>query len=351
MKNLHVLVILFITCVLVQPAIANKPNPPTQFEHSSAMASVRSVDIDRAVYEIGDISSLADGEITLSRLKDIETRSDWSLPAREAAIYQFTQSLAELPRDAVAVEVMQHLRDYQPRALVPHEDHEDALVPLFNIRAAAAGIENGWQRKEYAAQALRRLETDPESLVGIYNKSANHNQRSAILETLQYAKLADVVIVQSAALAQLDQAWVLTPLVGVTAVITADTFAVQQLLINGRGAGLSSALVQVDKRLQYSETADLLVFAIQQAPAVNATLAISAWWPGLRHDAATRDLMVGLLTDPELGASAALALAQSPDIQTIKVLLDTAAIDSVAGRRARMALDINRDRLVGEHQQ
>ena len=351
MKNLHVLVILFITCVFVQPAIANKQNSPTQFEHSSAMASVRSVDIDRAVYEIGDISSLADGEITLSRLNDIETRSDWSLPAREAVIYQFTQSLAELPRDAVAVEVMQHLRDYQPRALVPHEDHEDALVPLFNIRAAAAGIENGWQRKEYAAEALRLLETDPESLVAIYNKSTNHNQRSAILETLQYAKLADVVIVQNAALAQLDQAWVLTPLVGVTAVITADTFAVQQLLINGRGAGLSSALVQVDKRLQYSETADLLVFAIQQAPAVNATLAISAWWPGLRHDAATRDLMVGLLTDPELGASAALALAQSPDMQTIKALLDTAAIDSVAGQRARMALDVNRNRLLGERQQ
>ena len=155
MKNLHVLVILFITCVFVQPAIANKQNSPTQFEHSSAMASVRSVDIDRAVYEIGDISSLADGEITLSRLNDIETRSDWSLPAREAVIYQFTQSLAELPRDAVAVEVMQHLRDYQPRALVPHEDHEDALVPLFNIRAAAAGIENGWQRKESMFTAIR----------------------------------------------------------------------------------------------------------------------------------------------------------------------------------------------------
>ncbi len=351
MKKTHVFVIMFFICVFAQAAIASKPSAPTQFERSSAMASVRSVNIDKAVYEIGDISSLADNEITLSRLKNIESRSDWSLPAREAVIYQFTQSLAELPRDAVAAEVMQHLQNYQPRALVPHEDHEDALVPLFNIRAAAAGIENVWQRREYAAEAVRLLETDPESLVTIYNKSANHNQRSAILETLQYAKLSDVVMVQNTALALLDQAWALTPLIGVTAIITADTFAVQQLLVNGRGAGLSSVLVQLDKRLQTSETADLLVFAIQQAPAVNATLAISAWWPGLSHDAGTRDLMVGLLTDPELGASAALALAQSPDMQTIKVLLDTAAIDSVAGRRARMALDINRDRLVGERQQ
>lgn len=351
MKNPQVFVTLFFICVFVQPAIANKPSAPIQFERSSAMASVHSVNIDRAVYEIGDISSLADGEITLGRLKNTETRSDWSLPAREAVIYQFTRSLAEFPRDAVAEEVMQHLRNYQPRALVPHEDHEDALVPLFNIRAAAAGIENGWQRKEFATEATELLETEPVSLVSIYTESTNHNQRAAILDTLRYAELADVVTVQNAALKLLEETWVLTPLVGVTAAITADVFALQQLLTYGSGAGLSSALVQVEKRLQSTETTALLVFAIQQAPAVNATLAISAWWPRLRHDADTRDLMVGLLTDPELGASAALALAQSPDIQTIKVLLDTAAIDSVAGRRARMALDINRDRLIGEQQQ
>ncbi len=85
-----------------------------------------------------------------------------------------------------------------------------------------------------------------------------------------------------------------------------------------------------------------------EAPADNASLAIAAWWPRLRHEAAIRDLLVDKLADPALGAAAALALAQSPDIQTIKILQDTAGGDSVAARRAQMALDINRDRLVGE---
>ncbi len=70
----------------------------------------------------------------------------------------------------------------------------------------------------------------------------------------------------------------------------------------------------------------MLIYAIHQAPADNAALAIAAWWPRLRHEAAIRDLLVDKLADPALGAAAALALAQSPDIQTIK---------DVAGYRQR----------------
>ena len=155
---------------------------------------------------------------------------------------------------------------------------------------------------------------------------------------------------QSVVLEQLGRSPELTPMIGLTAEITADTFAVQELLINGRGAGISSTLKQLDKRLPASETAALLEFAILEAPAGNASLAIAAWWPGLRHDADVRDLLVDKLADPDLGAAAALALAQSPDFQTIKILQDTAGGDSVAARRAQMALDMNRDRLIGEVQ-
>jgi hypothetical protein len=60
--------------------------------------------------------------------------------------------------------------------------------------------------------------------------------------------------------------------------------------------------------------------------------------------------MMDQLADPALGASAALALAQNPDIQTIRALQDTAGGDSDAARRAQMALDFNRARLTGELQ-
>ena len=150
MKNLLVIVSLFYFCGLADSAIAANYNPSTHWDRSSAMAAVRSVNIDIAVSEIGNISSLADGENTLIKLRQLETRSDWPLPAREAALFQFTRSLVELPRAAVADEVMQHLINYQAQTLVPHEDHGDAFVPLFNIRGAATGVENGWQREEFA---------------------------------------------------------------------------------------------------------------------------------------------------------------------------------------------------------
>ena len=350
MKNQAVFVALFCLCVFGDSAVAANEASTERWDRSSAMTAARSINVDRAVYEIGHISSLADGAATLEKLEQLESRSDWPLPAREAALYEFTRSLAGLPREAVAAEVMQHLQSYQARALVPHEDHGDTLVPLFNIRGAAAGVENGWQRAEFAIEAASLLETNPAELVSAYIESANHNQRSGYLDALGDAHLADVAAVQDAALEQLDRASTLTPLVGLTSVITLDTIAVQQLLINGRGAGLAAALGQLDERLQTPQTADLLIYAVLKAPADNAALAIAAWWPRLRHEAAVRDLLVEKLADPALGAAAALALAQDPDIQTIKMLQETAGGDSLAARRAQMALDMNRDRLVSEVQ-
>jgi len=332
---------------LVFSAVAGGQTPVMQWDRSSAMAAAQTIDIDAEVYEIGKLSSLADGAKTLARLKHIETRGDWPLPAREAVVYEFTRSLAG---DAVATEVMRHLSNFRARVLVPHDDHGKASIPLFNVRGVAAGVENGWQRAEFTLEAATLLESSPETLATAYLQSTNHNRRSGYLDALRQAEMADVLAIQHAALEQLGEAPGLTPVVAVTAVISADIFAIQQLLTDGRGAGLSSALKQLDQQLQISDTAALLNFAIQQAPASNAALAMAAWWPRLRHDPASRDLMVDLLADPELGTSAALALAQSPDIQTIKVLQDTARGDSSAARRAQMALDINRSELIGELQ-
>jgi hypothetical protein len=125
---------------------------------------------------------------------------------------------------------------------------------------------------------------------------------------------------------------------------------VRQLLVNGNGAGLSATLRQLAEQLPAAEIEVLLTYAIIEAPAANASLAIAAWWPGLKHVAAVRDLLVEQLADPALGSAAALALAQSPDVQTVKLLQQTAAGNTLAARRAQLALAINREQLIGETQ-
>ena len=350
MKRLLVLLIFLCPVVFATTATAADPAAAVRWERGDAMAAVNSVNPDRAVYEIARVPQLADGKATLEKLTQLETRSDWPVPAREAALYEFTRSLAELPSSAVAPEVLQHLLDYEVRTLVPDEDHGATLVPLFNIRAAATGVHNGWQRQAFAVEADKLIKTDPGKLVSAYTKATGPNQRHGYLDALGQADMAEIAGVQQAALAKFDQAPELTAVIGLTAVMTADTQAVRQLLVNGTGAGLSATLSQLEKRLPAAETEALLNYAIDEAPAGNAALAIAAWWPGLKHVAAVRDLLMEKLADPALGSAAALALAQDPDVQTIRLLQQTAKGTSLAARRAQMALEINREQLIGEAQ-
>lgn len=319
-----------------------------KWDRTGAIAAARSVDIDEAVYFLGDISSLADGPLMVERLVKVENRTDWPLPAREAVIYGFTQSLAKLPADAVSADIIEHLKNYQALTLVPHEDHSNALVPLFNIRAAATGVENGWQSVAFAFEAQSLLESDPKTLVSNFDKATNIIQRRATLEVLGTARQADAIIVQNEALERLSESPAMTQLIATAATVTHDLSAIKRLLIDGRGVGLAQAFTAMGETLSLDDISQLLIFAINRAPAGNATIAMATWAPVVQHQPGIRDLLIDSLADADLGASAALALARQPDIQTIKILQDTANGDSIAAKRAQMALDLNRDRLVGE---
>ncbi|GMR15690.1 MAG: hypothetical protein BMS9Abin30_1333 [Gammaproteobacteria bacterium] len=338
MRRYFASVTLLLLSGILNTAAAQNLATVSEWDRSSAMAAVRSVNIDTAVAGISDLKDL----------EGLENRSDWPLPAREAAVYKFTRSLASLPRDAVATAVLQHLKTYQVQVLVPHEDYDDAIVPLFNIRGAAAGVENGWLRDESAAEAREVLAQRPAALVAKYLESSNHSQRSGYLDALANAEASAVQAVQTEALNQLGESPELTRLVAVTATATGDPFATRRLLVDGRGAGLAPAFESLASRTTPAATAAMLEFALEQAPAGNAALAIAAWWPALRSDAATRQLLIDKLADPALGSSVALALAKSPDIQTIRELQRIAGGDSAAAQRAQLALNINRAGLVGE---
>jgi hypothetical protein len=240
------------------PALTSDLEGTEYWDRTNAIAVVQSVKFNAAVLEISDLSSLADGENTVSQLAALANRADWPLPVREAALFQFARSLAELPADAVAHEVIHYLRNYQAKALVPHEEYPQAYIPLFNIRGAISGVTNGWQRQQHARFATILVNTDPEKLVADFAKSSNPNQKAGYLDALRFASMATVISVQDIALEQLEATPGLSPIIALTAVITTDLTAIEQLLLKAQGAGLSAALNELEEQLTPNDTASLL---------------------------------------------------------------------------------------------
>lgn len=318
------------------------------WRRAEALAAARSVDTAAAAEAIFRDTLPGNGATVLQKLDALEARPDWPVPAREAALYHYTRQLAQLPRADVAAAVLNHLRSYQARTLVPHEDYAGATVPLYNITAAAAGVENTWLRREAADEARELLQKRPAALVDRYLSSNTNAQRSGYLEALGQANPAVLDAVRQTAQKRLAIAPELTPLLGATLTIDADGGALRQLLIDGRGAGLAKALRRAADGLPAEALSSMLRLAVTQAPSGNAALAIAAWWPALRRETAAQQLLLEHLGDPALGEAAALALAQAPDTAIIRALQTLAAGDSAAAARAQLALDINRTTIATE---
>ena len=68
---------------ITDSAVAQQRHIVSNWDRSSAMAAARSVNIDIVINEIDD----------LRVLQALENRSDWPLPAREAAIYKDRKSV------------------------------------------------------------------------------------------------------------------------------------------------------------------------------------------------------------------------------------------------------------------
>jgi hypothetical protein len=316
------------------------------WDRSSAMASLHSVDFKTAVDDLINAASLADGDNTIQSLISLSRRNDWPQPAREAALLQFTRSLATRSSQSVDPDILQYLSEYQTQVMVFGEHGSEQ--PLFNIRAAAAGVENGWLRIDSARQASLILNESPGNWLAMFSTALHPAQRSGYLDALQEADPATILAVQNQSLQLPGDSPELTAVLAATIFLTNDPATAQWLLLSGKGAPLAPALNKLSVTFSIDELARLLEFAIQQAPLETAALAIAAWGPQLSSQPAIQQLLLDTLAEPTLGSSAALALANKPNIQTIRELQLLSNSEGLGAERARMALEINRKKLILE---
>ena len=265
------------------------------------------------------------------------TTVDAGLPPaiREQVLHEFTVELRELPPGSVGHPVMEFLSGHEPQVMVPHEDHPDSHVPLFNLRAASAGVQHTWRRREASYAGFVLLAQDPALLVRESVAAATPAQ----LETISFL-----------ALNGLEQEPALTELAGTAALRNEDTRALEQVLRTGSGSGLTRLVRDTGARLDPDRLARLLASTLEQAPPETAALAIAEWSSALAAHPDTENRLLSLLGDPQLGSAAALALANhAADSTTARLLAVLESGQSpLAASRARLALELLQLRVTGE---
>ena len=319
-------------------------------DRSDALSAAHSINTDPWRVRLTTPDALADGAFTIDQLNALASRSDWPLPARERAIYEYTRSLAAMDRQRIDPAILEYLTTYQPQVMVYNEEHREARQPLFNIRAAASGVENRWQRLDSTLVAAELIKMHAVEFPDMYLEAGSDVARAGYLDALRQADRDSIHSIGVQAVGMLATHPPLSPVVAIAALADLRGGMIERLLADGEGPQMASTLRAVATQLNRDELATLLKLAIEKASTENAALAIANWWPELGSERSARQLLLDQLNNPDLGSAAALALANHPDVQTLRDLQQIAAGDSLAAKRAQMSLDISRRALLQGNQ-
>ncbi len=282
----------------------------------------------------------ADSDV-LSLLEATRQRPDWPAPARDSAVYRFTHALRELPAGAVSPTIVTYLKAYEPNTLVPHEDHPQGRVPLYNVRAAAAGLEHGWMRQEALLEGLALLKSNPRGLADAFALEGDRPLRAGYLQAVSQASPTQLQGVVAETARRLPANPDLTPLAARAAALAGDAEAIVQVLDHGAGPAVHRMLRSVADSADTPLLMALLPAGLGSANRESGALVLAELYPRLAGRPDADAVLLARLGDPDLGAGAALALARSPSLDTRLALEALAATtDRPVARRARLALDL-----------
>jgi len=281
-----------------------------------------------------------EGARLLGALKAFGDASILAAPARDRQLFLFTTGLAGFPAASVPSKLVEFLEACAPLTLVPHDENVSRGVPLFNIPAAAQGVEHGMQRQIGKLRSAELLRSAPEAWIAAY-LSATAPARAGFLDALDNATPRQTSLLGMAALQALGEWPELFRPAARSALATADQAAIEKLIMVGANESLSSLLRSASARLPGEIQAQILLTAIQYAPAENAALAIGILAPGLDVVPEVTESLFDLLEDHALGSAAALALSRHLDPAVRERLRTLAADGSMVAGRARLALELS----------
>lgn len=323
---------------LVAGAAAPAADPPAlRQDRDTALALAQTVDTRPAINQLFTLTVSGSTPEALDLLQLTRNRNDWPAPARDLALQRYAEQLRELPASAVATELLEWLEAIEPLTWVAHEDHAGGAVPLFNVRATVAGVQNSWRRQEAMLEGLALLGSSPRALADAWLLEPHTASRAGYLQALEQAGSAELRQLSRHTARRAASQEELAPLAGHAALLSGRLDNLATVLALAPNAETARLLRAAAQQLEPADCARLMARLVTTASPTTASLAIAELYP--RAPAQMSGQLLKLLGDPQLGGSAALALAQHPDAdlqQRLQKLSKSA--DPLTAARARLAL-------------
>jgi len=212
------------------------------------------------------------------------------------------------------------------------------ITPLFNVRAAAAGVRNQWARQQAFIRAENLKSGTPNQWIEAYLNAAPV-ERQGFVDTLDFALPGQLHDLGSSALALLDDHPELSLVATRAGLYSGDMNLLQQSIMRGTGPAISKVLEAASIELNAEDAIGLLEHCLRSCSDTNAALAIAHLAPAQLHESGIRELLFDTLGNRDLGAAAALVLGGSTDPQVQSRLGEIASKeDSLTTKRAKLAV-------------
>jgi hypothetical protein len=316
--------------------------PEPNWDRSLALETIHKTDAQATLKPLFQMARAGSNRELLDALSSIIQDPGMPAPVKDFTIFSFTLGLSDLDANTVNPQVLDFLSTYEARTLVARDDHPRMAVPLFNIQAAAAGVQNRWDRQQAAARATSLLQEHPDQWIPSY-LAAGPAGRRGFVDALDFASPEQLRGLGWSALALLDEKPELTLVTARAGMDSGDFELLRQSISRGDGPGLSRVLEAASRKLSAEERIALLDYSLQLGSDTKAALAIAQLAPALLDQAAVRKLLFSTLADRNLGAAAALVLGASPDREIQAHLSEIAAKkEGLAPQRAALAISTGR---------
>jgi len=340
----HFFVSVFALLILLPTGAATQQLPDAEsWQRDAAWRASEAVDTSAEKSRLQQLLKTGDDSAALRLIREIEVQENWPAPARERVIYEYVSSLRQETPHVVGTELIDYLKGFQSSVFIPHEDHPASSVPMFNIKGAAAGVVNGWSRLEAAFQGAALISENPSGLGPAYIAEYSIPRKLGLLDALDTASPGQRKIIARISLKGMEENPELIAVAARAALINSDLDMLIALAEKGHGMEMHRLFRNSADLFDTAQRQQLLQAALRNPWSETAALAIAQLAPGLAGHEPTEDLLIQILSDPELGSTAALALAIHPGPVLITRLQTLADSDDagLAATRARLALQMH----------